>query len=544
MHPRTMIVLSLATGILIMACNKNEEEPTGTDDWFSDDAAVTENDLSLPDLGEGDVTLEEEADAEGIVDAEEEMIDDGDSLQSDEPSSDGDDLFVDELPDEDTGPAYDPRVEPALCGMTPYHWLPATTMGNILEVDQMFGSLGDIAKTSKVALTLAKAQLKSDGEVNLKRDPQYDTLVYRILYRTQDKGQQAEATGIVALPMTSKTVPILMIQHGTMGLGDPCAPSASEGNTPNGTALVAALFASFGYITIAPDYLGLKSMGTPSTELHSYLVGEPTAIASLDMVRAVPKFLERPEVKIFSIDVKPGNVLISGGSQGGHAAAFTTRLAPYYAPELVIKGAVWGIPPTDMYAHAVRALNNYVPASGNTALVFLSANDWYRDDPSLLSQVFLAPWDTSMRDYAFGHCDLGDPLEAAGVDTLEELFTAELLAAAKLDPFLSGFESWRCYIDENTLSRSSIPRIDTIPAFMILSENDDLVVPFIERDAFGDLCAMGYQIQYRECAGAGHSDGFLWSLDDQLDWLDDRYNDVPMTDVCTIHPPVTCKSTP
>jgi len=536
--------MAAVSSILIVASGcETKEEASSTNIVFPSDADMSPTENTLPDRGEEEMMESMDShENDEMFESSDEPITDEDLLESDELVSDADDLITEDSPDSDTKPPYDPRVEPALCGMTPYHWLPATTMGTILEVDQMFGSVGDIAKTSKAALTLIKAQLKNDGEVNLHRDPQYDTLVYRIRYQTQDKGQPADATGTIAIPMTSKTVPILMVQHGTVGLGDPCAPSA--GDELNGTAMVAALFASFGYIAIAPDYLGLKSMGDPSTELHSYLIGEPTAIASLDMVRAVPKFLERPEVKIFGINVKAGNVLISGGSQGGHAAAFTTRIAPYYAPELTIKGAVWGIPPTDMYHHAVRALNQYVPASGNTALVFLSANDWYRDDPSLLSQVFLPPWDTFMRDYAFSHCDLGDPLEAAGVDTLEELFTPELLAAAKLDPFLAGFDSWRCYIDENTLSRSSIPRIDTIPAFMILSENDDLVVPFIERDAFVELCAMGYQIQYRECAGADHSEGFLWSIDDQLDWLDDRYNDVPLGDVCVIHPPVVCKSTP
>jgi len=533
----------LALSFLFGACSK--EETTPFDDLTPGDSDTAVNENGLPDISDnadgagddGDVVATDE-----LTDAADELVSDEDAAVGDEIVSDDDSLLTDETPDIDNGPLYDPRVEPALCGMAPYHWVQSADLGKTLEVDQMFGSLGDIAQTSKVALQLIKAQLKNDGEVNLQREPAYDTLVFRIRYQTQDKGQLTDATGIVAIPMTGKTVPVLMVQHGTMGLGDPCSPSA--GGELNGTAMVAALFASFGYIAIAPDYLGLKSMGTASTELHSYLIGEPTAIASLDMIRAVPSFLDRPEVSIFGIDVQPGDVIISGGSQGGHAAAFTTRFAPYYAPELNIKGAVWGIPPTDMYRHAKRALNEYVPASGNTALVFLSANDWYRDEPMMLSDVFNAPWDADLRPHAMTSCDLDGPLEAAGVDTIEELFTPELLAAAQLDPFCDGFEPWLCYIKENTLARSSVPRIDDIPAFMILSEQDTLVVPFIEREAFADLCDMGYQIQYRECTGASHSDGFLWSLDDQLDWLDERYIDTPMTDVCTIHPAVKCKSDP
>ncbi|HOW50978.1 MAG TPA: lipase family protein [bacterium] len=539
----TAFLLSLVLIGFFGGCSK--EETADLDDLTPGDSDTAQSDNGLPDISDntdgagddGDVIATDE-----LTDAADDLTSDEDDALTEELPHDGDGLVIDETPDEDTGPLYDPRVEPALCGMTPYHWVQSPDLGKVLEVDQMFGSLTDIAQTSKAALTIIKATLKNDKEVNLQRTPEYDTLVFRIRYRTQDKGQLTDATGIVAIPMTGKTVPVLMVQHGTMGLGDPCSPSA--GDELNGTAMVAALFASFGYIAIAPDYLGLKSMGTASTELHSYLIGEPTAIASLDMIRAVPSFLDRPEVSIFGIDVQPGNAIISGGSQGGHAAAFTTRFAPYYAPELTIKGAVWGIPPTDMYRHAKRALNEYVPASGNTALVFLSANDWYRDEPMMLSAVFNAPWDADLRPHALTSCDLDGPLEAAGVDTLEELFTPELLAAAQLDPFCDGFEPWLCYIKENTLARSSVPRIDDIPAFMILSANDTLVVPFIEREAFADLCDMGYQIQYRECTGASHSDGFLWSLDDQLDWLDERYADTPMTDVCTIHPAVKCKSDP
>lgn len=526
-------ILLPAACVLVISC-------TTTDTDFGNDAidtlqdTVTGNDKALPDITDAVDTA-----ADNDLTVSDETADHDSAAEDENDSVDADQIDIDTV-DEDKIPPYDPRIEPALCGMKPYHWLPATGMGNIVEVDQMFGSIGDIAQTSKVALTIIKSQVKSD--VNLQRDPQYDTLVYRILYKTQDKGQPVEATGLVALPLSGQTFPVLMVLHGTEGLGDPCAPSA--GDTLSGTAAVAALLASFGYIVAVPDYIGLKSMGAPSTKLHSYLVGEPTAIASLDMLRAIPKFLERPELQLFGINVDAGKNIIMGGSQGGHAAAFTTRYAPYYAPELEIKGAAWGIPPTDMYRHAKRALNEYVPASGNTALVFLSADDWYRDDPSLLSQVFIAPWDTTLRPHALTSCDLGGPLDEAGVDTLEELFTPELLAAADLDPFMDGYEPWLCYVKENTLSRNSVPRIDNIPAFMILAENDQLVNPEIERIAFGELCDSGYKIQYRECTGAEHGAGFGWSIDDQLDWLDARYKDEAMTDVCTIHPPVKCKSSP
>jgi hypothetical protein len=79
---------------------------------------------------------------------------------------------------------------------------------------------------------------------------------------------------------------------------------------------------------------------------------------------------------------------------------------------------------------------------------------------------------------------------------------------------------------------------------MVLGELDDLVDPGIETASFQKLCEQGYQINYKMCQGAGHVDGWAWSLEEQFDWVDARIANVPMTDYCTVKEPIRCANTP
>jgi hypothetical protein len=503
-------ILTLFVFLIQVSCSKNDPDLT------DDDQVVDEEKNEVPDETEGD--------------PDEVPIEEPDETEVPDEIEEPDDIEVeDEEPDTEPEPEpYDPRVAPALCGMEEYQWVDDPTLGHVLENQKILNGL-----TTRLLLIAAKTQIEDD--VKLKRIPAYDVNVYKVLYQTQDKGKLVDATGFVAVPDKTGVFPVLSILHGTVGLCDECSPT--KDTSMEGPGAIAALLASFGYIVAVPDYIGLKSMGVPSEELHAYLIGEPTAIASLDMIRAVPNLLT-----IAGEKATAGDSIISGGSQGGHAAAFLTRLAPYYAPELNIKGAVWGIPPTDLEAHMQKALNEMISASGNTALFLLSSNEWYTNNPENYSQVFIPPFDTDLYTAASTGCDLGK--EIKDIDALEDFFAQPLLESAATDPFLFEYEPWACYVRENSVVTTSIPRIDNTPAFMILSENDTLVFPDIERDSLLKLCEQGYQIQFKECAGASHSKGFLWSLDEQMDWLDARMRNEPLTNYCVLHDPVKCDSTP
>ena len=451
---------------------------------------------------------------------------------------------IDEEADEDNFIPYDPRVAPALCGINEYSWLKqeelpmGTGLGFVLQSKELLTDLEGIAARKKAALITL---METNDEVksrNIVRRPKHDVKIYKIRYQTQDKGKLVDATGIVAFPDSAGTFPVVSILHGTApGFADACAPSTDE--TIDGEATgTGVLLASFGYIIIAPDYIGLKSMGEPSTEVHPYLIAEPTAISVLDMMRAARNLLSLINAKAI-----PGDNAIIGGSQGGHAAAFTTRYQPYYAPELVIKGASWGIPPTDLQTHAQTALQNFVKASGNTALFLLTSNSWYRGDHANLSEVFVSPFDVDFPVAAVDpKCKMGDSVK--GMDSLDDLYSTKILDEAAAEPFLVNMPPWGCFVEVNTLPTTPLPRIDDIPALMVLGEKDDLVDPGIETESFQKLCEQGYKINYKMCANAGHVDGWAWSLEEQFDWVDARIANVPMTDYCTVKEPIRCANTP
>src|SRR5690606_18681287 len=105
--------------------------------------------------------------------------------------------------------------------------------------------------------------------------------------------------------------------HPSVGLADNCAPSRNE-NFAQNLPFFGSLIKK-GYVVVAPDYEGL---GTPG--IHPYLIGDSEGKSILDSIRMVKNFDK--------VDV-PGEAVIIGHSQGGHAALFAGQLLSSYAPE-------------------------------------------------------------------------------------------------------------------------------------------------------------------------------------------------------------------
>ena len=418
------------------------------------------------------------------------------------------------------------------CGAAPFDWLPADEMGAVLEKQ-------DKAPHSKFDLSVGLIQLVSDGQLKTTRLPSYNTKSALIRYQTQDRGKLVDATALVTWPDEAKSFPLLLILHGTTGFHDGCGPSAGMvdaewGGLTNETGMLLALYASFGYATVFPDYIGLKSLGSPTGFMHPYLVAEPTAIASLDSLRAAKKVLE-------ATGVTPGDVVVVGGSQGGHAAAFVNRFAPYYAPEFSIKGSVWDVPPSDMIGQSKLALaSSWIKASGSVVSFLTAADSWYGASQTGMGEVLLPPFDVEAVTKMTNDCNglkLTNP-------TLETVFTPEIRAASA-EPGFGTMPPWSCYVQENGLQSTSLPRKDDIPSMFLLGQNDDLVNPVVERAAFQELCSQGLRLVYLECAGAGHTQPLVWAFDQIFDFVEDRLDGKPMpADTCVVKPAEKCTSTP
>ncbi len=146
-------------------------------------------------------------------------------------------------------------------------------------------------------------------------------------------GKPTAVSGSVSVPKGKPPKggwPVISYAHGTTGIADVCAPSRNHEGDP-AQAYISYVdpqlnaWLAAGYAVVRTDYEGL---GTPAP--HAYLIGATEGRSVLDIVRAARE-----------LDPSIGKrFLISGHSQGGHAALFAAGEANGYVPDLALRGTV------------------------------------------------------------------------------------------------------------------------------------------------------------------------------------------------------------
>ncbi|MEM6770793.1 MAG: lipase family protein [Bacteroidota bacterium] len=143
--------------------------------------------------------------------------------------------------------------------------------------------------------------------VTVGRTVDYDVENYAITYTTTDPfGQPDTATGLLCIPVATDLVfPLAVYNHGTVDSRDavPSVPMVQERFVVQGIS-------AFGFIAMAPDYLGLGG----SDGIHPYFHAETEASAGLDMLIAVRAWLDEQDIP------RNDQVYVTGYSQGGHAS--------------------------------------------------------------------------------------------------------------------------------------------------------------------------------------------------------------------------------
>ncbi len=142
------------------------------------------------------------------------------------------------------------------------------------------------------------------------------------------RGTMVPVSGMLAIPKGKAPKggwPVITWAHGTTGIADVCAPSrlpAATGglNTPMLDSWIKA-----GYAVARTDYEGLGGPGP-----HPYLIGVSEGRGVLDIVRAARQL--NPQLS--------DRVVISGHSQGGHAALWAASLVKSYTPEIKLRGVL------------------------------------------------------------------------------------------------------------------------------------------------------------------------------------------------------------
>jgi pimeloyl-ACP methyl ester carboxylesterase len=285
-----------------------------------------------------------------------------------------------------------------------------------------------------------------------------------------------------------------------------------------------------GVAVVAPDYLGLDGLGTPSDQLHPYVVAEPTALSSLDAVRAALKLVEREGT---ATRPDPSRSVLWGASQGGHAALWSDRYAGAYAPEITIAATVAAVPPTDTLALVEHGVVAFSDTTEGIVGYAIATADWYGLDPT---EALLPEIAASAREVLDTTCDV---LDAGGdVDAVEALFTAALRSAP--GQWETTLPEWGCAFRGSSLTETPIVREADAPILMVLGEEDRLVPPGPPRADAGWLCDEGAAVELLECAGLDHEDAGLQTLDLQVDWVLARLAGEPLSSPCSLPPAQDC----
>ncbi|MEV0774536.1 alpha/beta fold hydrolase [Streptomyces sp. NPDC050428] len=322
---------------------------------------------------------------------------------------------------------------------------------------------------------------------------------HRIMYRTTDRtGKAIAVTGTVLNPATSPygQRPIVAFAPGTQGLADKCAPSRQLADGTEYEALPIKKLLDQGYAVVVTDYQGL---GTPG--IHTYMTREAQGRAVLDSVRAAQRLntVDLPDA---------GPVALYGYSQGGGATASAAELAPTYAPELKIKGAVVGAPPADMNKVADSMDGSAYGAFFNYALSGLATAYGIDIDPYLTAHGKRVTND--LRD------NLCTTQALAKYPFLNSRFLTTdgrpLTERLKRAP-------WDTIVAEQQLGK----RKPAVPVLLSHSALDDVIPQQVGKNLAADWCRRGVTVKFTGNLIPGHIAATEGTSAEGLPWLADRF---------------------
>jgi hypothetical protein len=154
--------------------------------------------------------------------------------------------------------------------------------------------------------------------------PLCDFAVYKIRYATVDeRGGNTDASGALMAPTgtdarCSGARPAVLYARGTSTDRDVDLTNLDDAQNAEGL-LIAAFFASQGFLVIAPNYTGYD---TSTLDHHPYLVADAQAA---DMVDALAAARGALPVAAASGTTDDGRLYVTGYSQGGYVAMATQR---------------------------------------------------------------------------------------------------------------------------------------------------------------------------------------------------------------------------
>jgi alpha-beta hydrolase superfamily lysophospholipase len=313
-------------------------------------------------------------------------------------------------------------------------------------------------------------------------------------------GKPIPVSGVVLAPVngTAAAPNVIAWAHGTAGMGDQCAPSKAFAASTAPELQFAPLVTQTNAVFVATDYEGLGTAGDPA-----YLVGRSEGQGVLDAARAVQ------QLNVGATSASP--ILLWGHSQGGGAAAWAAELAPTYAPELKIVGAMVGAPAGEL-------------TFGNLS----KATD--------AAQIGYALAGIAGLKASYPELKVDDVLNAKGQELLAKVVaacnaTAEVTGVSGADLVTAGSATasgWADRIAENNPAQTAT----SIPLFIYHGDADTTVPVDVSAAMQAKYCRLGVISQRKVYPGKGHIDVIPAALTDLLAFATNRWSGAPPTNSC------------
>jgi hypothetical protein len=276
-------------------------------------------------------------------------------------------------------------------------------------------SPGQLVSTVTAPSLLVELNLATNQPLlALSGSPVCDVLIYKIQYETVG-GANEPTTASAALMIPSGlgsdctgARPIVMYAHGTT-----TERTFDMTDLSNAEALgTAAIFASQGYVVVAPNYAGYDTSTLP---YHPYLIAEQQSKDMIDALTAARKALP---IASATLTQDNGKLFITGYSQGGYVAMATHRAMEAAGMTVTAAAPMSGPYALAAFADAVfyGAVNGGAPISTTFLLTAYQA---------AYGNIYASP------------TDIFEPQYASGIGSLlpTTLTRAQLYAQGKLPQY-------------------------------------------------------------------------------------------------------------
>jgi len=362
------------------------------------------------------------------------------------------------------------------------------------------GERGTISHSSLLAkYPVETIQLFTEQQDSIAEALHYDITAIKIEYQTIDwNSDPTVASGVLIVPDTTLPLPIASVQHGTVFQRDAVA---SAGLLDSREGLAGLAFASAGFVTLLPDYLGYGV----SEMMHPYLVADANAEVVIDFIYAARKWCEKNDVTL------NGQLFLGGYSEGGYITLATQKAIetdPAVDLQLTVVAPCAG--PYDLSGMVQRIGQRMsYPEPAFLSFMLTAYNKIYGWNQ--IEDIFEEPYANQMTELFNGTHNSND-IDSVLPDSISQLLKPEFIQSilnGENQPVIQAFQ-------ENTL----LDWTPEAPIRFFHGEADQVVDVENARVAQQQLTANGGQnITLKTYPGLGHSEAAIPAYLDMFDWF-------------------------